>query len=153
MSNNRACKGWKKNRNETKIEKKCKGRPESIDKETIERLIDGFSKDFNVAECCRYANIYTSVYYGFINRHPEYRELFESCRQDNGIKAKNILQNSLVDGDKETAKWYLERRRKDEYSTKTVQESTDIVVDIATKEGKIDEILDKFSRRADDISE
>ena len=63
------------------------------------------------------------------------------------MKARTVLAKSLENEDENTAKWYLERKRKDEFSTRVEQEQVAPIKVFVTKEQEeeanahIDEVI------------
>lgn len=94
------------------------GRPRAITPEIIEKLKDAFKLGCTNEEACYYAEIGKSTFYDFIKEYPEISEEFNECKHYEKIKARMVIHNALEHNDKDTAKWYLERKAKDEFSTK-----------------------------------
>jgi hypothetical protein len=47
----------------------------------------------------------------------------ERLKESLVLKARTVIANSLNNKDENTAKWYLERKKKDEFSTKIENET------------------------------
>lgn len=92
------------------------GRPSTITAAEVAKLEKAFAIGAKVKEARNYAKISKDAYYRFLDKHPEFRERFEELRTNPVLKALQTLYNNLDDPD--TAKWLLERRRKDEYSSR-----------------------------------
>jgi len=92
------------------------GRPVSITPEKVSKLEQAFSIGASVKEARNYAKISRSVYYRFLMENEGFRERFEDLRTAPILKSLQTVYNDL--DNVETAKWLLERRRKDEYSTR-----------------------------------
>lgn len=90
------------------------GRPPSVTTKEVSKLEQAFAIGASVKEARNYAKITKSSYYRFLEENPEYRERFEELRTSPILKALQTLYNDLDDPD--SAKWLLERRRKNEYS-------------------------------------
>lgn len=100
----------------TSSDKNKGGRPPSIGEEDVAKLEQAFAIGANVKEALNYAKISRDSYYRFLKKNPEFRNRFEELRTGPILKALQTLYNNL--DEPETAKWLLERRRKDEYSTR-----------------------------------
>lgn len=88
-------------------------------------------------EACLHADISQQTYYKVIKANPELGKHLESLR-DNPLKmARGIVYERLKRGkDVETAKWYLERKAKSEFSTRTEsEENRNVTVNIINFDG------------------
>ena len=69
-------------------------------------------------EAYSYAEITDQSYYRYLRAFPKIREKRDQLKQKPILAARMTIANNLqIDPD--VAKWYLERKRKDEFSTKT----------------------------------
>lgn len=85
--------------------------------ETVKKLEEAFAIDATVEEACFYANISKQTYYNWAEEFPEMKERFDALREKPILKARQTIAKDL---DKpETAKWYLERKRKSEFAQRT----------------------------------
>lgn len=84
----------------------------------IEALEYAFSIGCNVLESCLYAGIGKSTYYRWIEGDEDLRDRFELLQTKTVLKSKEVVKESLDEGDINTAKWVLERRS-DEYKNKS----------------------------------
>lgn len=82
------------------------------EKEKVLRLIDSYKIDANDDEACVYAGILRINLQYFQEIHPEFLYIKSACRQVLGLKAKKALAEKV----EQNPEWYLERKRKDEYS-------------------------------------
>ena len=90
--------------------------PVKMDDLTVKKLEEAFSIGADVRAACCYANISHTTYYNWIKSFPEYEERFATLRDKPILKAYNTINRGL--DQIETAKWYLERKAKDEFSTR-----------------------------------
>lgn len=95
------------------------GRPESITPEVLAKLESGFMNGFTDCEACLFADINPSTLYRYIDSHPEFSKRKEQLKKSPLIKAKLNINKALQDKDKDISKWYLERKAKDEFSTRS----------------------------------
>lgn len=98
--------------------KKDTGHPTVMTPETIEKLERAYSLGCSDLEACFYANIGKSTLYSYQKEHPEFVERKEALKEKMIFAARTVIANSLADNDKDTAKWLLERKRKQEFSTR-----------------------------------
>jgi hypothetical protein len=92
------------------------GRKGSVTKEKVSKLEHAFAIGASVKEALSYAEISRPAYYRFLDKNPQFRDTFEGLRTQPILKSLQTVYDNL--DDVENAKWLLERRRKDEYSTK-----------------------------------
>ena len=98
--------------------KKDTGHPTVMTPETIAKLEQAFSLGCTDMEACFFANIGKSALYNYQKEHPEFMERKEALKEKMIFAARTVIANSLADNDKDTAKWLLERKRKQEFSTR-----------------------------------
>jgi hypothetical protein len=75
-------------------------------------------------EACFQAGIAPATLYNYQNAHPEYVERKNQLKDRMIFKARSVIAEALNNRDKEVAKWYLERKAKNEFSTKVENETT-----------------------------
>lgn len=98
------------------------GRPTKMTSETIAKLEQAFSLGCSDLEACIYADVSPSILYRFQEKNPEFRERKEMLKQKLVLKARTVVAEALKNKDENTAKWYLERKARDEFSVKNVTE-------------------------------
>lgn len=94
------------------------GRPSVLTKEVLQKLEFGFLMDFNDEQACFFAGIHPNTLYHYQLENPDYIERKKILKQNLEMKARIALAHHILEGDVDDAKWYLERKRKDEFSTK-----------------------------------
>jgi hypothetical protein len=94
------------------------GRPTVMTDLVIQKLEDEFKKGHSDEEACNVANISMSTLYNYQNAHPEFVDRKKLLKTQPNYLTREIIYESLVAGDKDMAKWYAERKMKDEFSTK-----------------------------------
>lgn len=100
------------------------GRPRAIGEEELRKLEEAFKLGCTNREACFYANVKESTFYDYLKEYPEYSEKIDIWKSYEKIKARMVVHNALEKNDREMAKWYLERKAKDEFSTKQEFDST-----------------------------
>jgi hypothetical protein len=115
------------------------GRPTVMDENTLRILEDAFSNDATDIQACFLANIATSTLYKYQVDNPGYLERKQALKDMIKYQAKRIIKEAMFDKDKgtDTAKWYLERKDKGEFSQKVEN-------DITSGGEKLNPILVKF---------
>lgn len=86
--------------------------------EVVSKLEYGFMKGLNITECCHYANISRPTFYEYLEKNPEFSNRIEELRSNPATRAKLNVVEAIENGDTDLSKWWLERRNKDEFSTK-----------------------------------
>lgn len=110
------------------------GRPTKMTEETIKKLEDIFKNGANVGEACSYAGISTVIYYDHLKKNHDFLTKMESAQYYPTIVAKNVIVGDIVKGKNvDSAKWYLERKSRSEFSLRqehTGADGGEIVVKI-----------------------
>lgn len=123
------------------------GRPTVVTPEVIESLRQAFLIGATNEEAAHYAGIAPSTLYLHIEKHPEFSEEIKGWKNQPILKAKAKVVKD-IDKDTNTAKWYLERKKKDEFSTRSELDAVhniDPVNELLKKFG-----LDKEEGKGDD---
>jgi len=103
------------------------GRPEKIDAITLKKLEEAFTIGCTDIEACLNADISHQTLYNYQKKHPKFVERKAALKESPVLKARKRVESEL-ENDTNTAKWYLERKRKDEFgpNQKTEVEITNI---------------------------
>lgn len=100
------------------------GRPRAITPEKLGKLEEAFKLGCTNREACFYAEVAESTFYDFLKEYPEYSDKIAMWKDYEKIKARYVVHKALEKGDRDMAKWYLERKAKDEFSTKQEFDTT-----------------------------
>lgn len=90
---------------------------------TVKKLEEAFAIGASVSEACFYADITRQTYYNWIKENEEMKEKFDRLQQTPILKARQTIAKALGT-DVDIAKWYLERKMKREFSTRTESQNT-----------------------------
>lgn len=112
------------------------GRPTVITPECLQLLKDAYLSDATNEEAAIYAGISERTLYTYKEENPEFSQNIEKLKGMTGLKAKVVIRESIENGDKHDAKWWLERRDK-EFKPK---KETD--VNIGAQKSLIDAIIE-----------
>lgn len=82
--------------------------------EVLAKLEHAFSIDSTVIEACFFADISETTYHRWCSENEQLRERFKALKSKMVFKARQTVCDNL--DDVSTAKWYLERRCKNEFS-------------------------------------
>lgn len=86
--------------------------------ENIQKLETAYMNDMNDVEACLYAGIGTTALYDYQKENPEFADRKVQLRSTLALKAKMNIAEVIKKGDVKQSEWWLERRRKDEFSTR-----------------------------------
>jgi hypothetical protein len=90
------------------------GKPEEA---VLLLLRQAWSLDCPDSEAAALAGISPSALSEYLSRNPKIAEEKEALKLKPFLSARNTIIKGIVEGDKDTARWYLERKRKREFST------------------------------------
>lgn len=93
------------------------GRPTVMTKEVLAKLEEVFSMGGSDTEAAFYAGISVDALYGYQEKHPEYVKRKEALKERPILLARRTIIKSL--DQTSNAQWYLERKRKAEFSSRT----------------------------------
>lgn len=94
--------------------------------EVLRKLEEAFAIGASDKEACFYADIAPSSLYYYQERHPEFSERKAALKEKPILMARQTIVKNLDNPD--IAKWLLERKRKQEFSTKTEVDNTHRVI-------------------------
>lgn len=109
---------YKKAAGEALIEKKPmprkRGRPTVVTKEVLRDLRMAFLMGCSDNEAVAFAGISRAVFYDYKAKTPEFSDYVDLWKEEPVLKAKATLFKSLDNPD--TAQWYLERKKREEFA-------------------------------------
>ena len=94
------------------------GRPTVMTEAVLGKLELLFAKGLSDREACLIVDINPTTLYDYCNTHPDFKERKELLKEKPKTTAKLNIAEAIENGDIENSKWYLERKAKDEFSTK-----------------------------------
>jgi hypothetical protein len=89
------------------------GRPTKMTEETLGKLREAFLMGCTDEEACIYADINPDTLYDYQKKNKRYSEQKELWKKNPLLKARKTLIEALLEP--KHAKWYLERKKKDEF--------------------------------------
>ena len=98
--------------------KKKGGRTSKYTEAVVRKLELAFKNDFNISQACDYANISRDTYYDWLEKKKGFSDKMEAAKSHLIRQAKINVARAVRKGDLDTSKFVLERRAKDEYSTR-----------------------------------
>lgn len=110
-------------------ELKKRGRHSVMTPEIINKLEQAYSIDATDEEACIFAGIGMSTLYDYQNRNPDFVERKRLLKDKLVLKARTNIASGINKGDIDLSKWYIERKKKKEFSTQVVNELTFTMTD------------------------
>lgn len=124
------------------------GRPTVMTADTIARLEYAFSIGADDVSACLYAGIGERTLYDYQESHPEFAQRKKQLKSQQVFKARAAIETALNNNDTATARWLLERKCRDEFSTRTeIKTEPQTIIKYVTREERdavdnhIDEII------------
>jgi hypothetical protein len=94
------------------------GRPSVMTQEVVRKLEGAFVYDCSVEEACLYAGISRNTYYEFVKKYPAFQDRIEALRNAPYLVCRKTLI-AAAEHDADLALKILERKRREEFSTRT----------------------------------
>jgi hypothetical protein len=95
------------------------GRPTKMTPENIAKLEIAFSNGATDLEACFVAGISKDTLYDYIKLFPEFSDRKEALKDQPKYQARVNVVEAIRGGDKPTSTWYLERKAKEEFASRT----------------------------------
>ena len=106
-------------------QKKAHGRPTVMTDDILSKLEQAFLMGYSDTEACYRAGICKATLCNYQRRNPRFLERKEQLKRRLISASRDAVGRAILTGDLNTAKWYLERKAKDEFSLKTEQQITE----------------------------
>ena len=100
------------------------GRKTVMTKEVLRKLDECFLNDLSDRQACYIVDINPESLYAYQREHPKYTERKATLKNMTAAKAKMNLAQAINSKDREISKWYLERKVKNEFSTRIENDTT-----------------------------
>jgi len=97
-----------------------------LTEDTVNKLEYAFSIGADVSAACYYANISRQTYYNWEKSNTELKDKFDRLKEKPVLESYKNTAEKISAGDVEISKWYLERKRKDEFSTREEHENKEV---------------------------
>ena len=102
-----------------KKKKSNAGRPTVMTPEVVSKLEAAFSWGCTDGEACIHAGISRESLYEYIRNNPKFADRKEQLKETPNLRARQVLNIALQQKDKQAAQWWLERKKKEEFSTRS----------------------------------
>lgn len=114
--------------------KKDTGRPAKIGLPELQKLEMAFKMGCDNREACAFAEVKEPTFYLYCKNNPDFLEKIESWKINPILKAKRTVYSGLDNVD--TAKWYLERKKKDEFGKADTEINLGLSVEVKDNKSK-----------------
>lgn len=94
------------------------GRPTKMTADVVAKLETAFSMGCSDVEACLFADIERTTLYRYQQANPSFSNRKEMLKKKLIMKARAVIAKALNDDNEDIARWFLERRCKDEFSTR-----------------------------------
>lgn len=101
------------------------GRPTKATPELVAKLIAAFELKSTVNEAVEYAQIDVSTFYRWMKEDAGFAQKIADARELVNVVAKGNIASKIFKGDVPTSQWWLERKKKDEFSTRSEMTGAD----------------------------
>lgn len=94
------------------------GRKTVMTPEVVTKLEEAFSRDCTDTEACIFAGISRMTLHRYQEDNPEFCDRKALLKDTLVLKARTNIAERIEKGDLETSKWYIERKKRGEFSTR-----------------------------------
>ena len=126
------------------------GRPSVVTDKVVSKLEEAFAKGLTDLQACAVASISKEAFYNYCNRNPEFKDKKERLKQMPKVQAKYVINEALYSEEfdirYDAAKYYAERKMKDEFgknnTPELTQNNTNVFIGAEAVADRIKEIID-----------
>jgi hypothetical protein len=86
--------------------------------DTANRILHFLALGYSLRKSCEASGVSTGFYYSLVEKDLTYKKACDNASRENLDLAMESVKEALLAKDISTAKWYLERKYKEEFSTK-----------------------------------
>lgn len=104
-----------------------RGRPTVFGQDTVHKLEQAFAIGCTVEEACFVSGVSRSAYYKRLEDDVHFMDKMKRAKLFMVIQARHTVCKAIQAGDISTSLWYLERKRKDEFSLKSETTSAQLL--------------------------
>jgi len=94
------------------------GRKTVMTPETIAKLESAFAQGFSDADACILAEIDVTTLHRYNQKNPNFAKKKEALKRRPLLSSVLLINKAIKEGDVTTAKWYAERKGRDEFSVR-----------------------------------
>ena len=128
------------------------GKKTVMTKEVLDKLEQAFSWGCTDVEACLWAGIVDDTLYKYQRENPGFIKRKNQLKETPTLKARQVMNIALGQKDKQAAQWWLERKRKEEFSTRSELVQPEPIKVFITKEeeAEADSVIDEVVKPRDD---
>ncbi len=114
------------------------GRKSVMTAEVVAKLEQAFSLGCSDAEACFFAGINKASLYRYQEKNKTFCNRKEALKKRMVLLARAVVEKALFEGDKATARWYLEKYCKEDFQNNQVKDDKrkTIQIKVLTEDGK-----------------
>lgn len=94
-------------------------KPTVLTPEVVGILVQSFQDGLNVTQACWQAGIGRDAYYDRCKADPAFADKMNRAQNFLSMNARKNVMHAIKKGDMKTSRWLLERKNKDEFSSRT----------------------------------
>lgn len=95
-----------------------KTKQKAVNDETLRFLREAFAWGATDEEACNHAKIGTTAFYKYKAKHADFAEEVARLKETPTLNSRRNIAKDIEDGSIETSKWWLERKKKNEFGRK-----------------------------------
>lgn len=125
-------------------EPNVRGRPTKLGPKVVTKLVAAFHKGYNDDEACFYAVISRNSYYRWYREDADFRYKIDQAKLQPNLHAKELVIDAIEGGDIASARWWLERKAKSEFGTRSevALEGSLVITDPEAALADLDELIE-----------
>lgn len=94
------------------------GRGSKISPELVKKLVEAFKMGYNVTQAAMFAGITRQTLADWIKKYEEFAHQINDAMDYPNRKARAVVMSSIEAGNTNDARWWLERRQRDDFATR-----------------------------------
>lgn len=128
--------GFKMTKKKDPKDLKRAGRHTVMTQDVVNKLEQAFSMGCSDLEACLHAGISKQTLYDYQAKNPKFVDRKEQLKEKLVLKARTVIAEALNRKDENTAKWYLERKKKDEFGKADTEINLGLSVEVKDNKSK-----------------
>lgn len=92
------------------------GRPTVLTPQVVAKLVAAFQNGLTKTQAFRYAGISKDAYYDNMKKDEAFADKMRDAQEHLNFKAREVIAQAITNGSDMNARWWLERKAKDEFS-------------------------------------
>jgi hypothetical protein len=109
----------KKNGKSIQKPKSKAGRKPVITADEVRKLETAFNNDYDITEALIYSGVKRTTYYDKLKKDKQFSDDMAVAQSKVSMKCKSVVIEAVMNGSVPDARWWLERRRRKDYATRS----------------------------------